>query len=166
KFSASQEHPLKMYYADFDDNGGTETVLAYAKEGKYYPVLGLDELGSQMSFLKRKFTSYQAFAGKTIEEVFDKEQLANAEVLTVDELASGYLLYSGGKYTYKAFGPDLQMAPITAFLNYDFDGDGNEEVLIGGNYFGLSPYHGRLGSLAGNIIIAEGKILEGNHIGL
>src|SRR5690606_33773615 len=36
KFSASQEHPLKMYYADFDDNGGTETVLAYAKEGKYY----------------------------------------------------------------------------------------------------------------------------------
>jgi hypothetical protein len=165
KFSAKENHPLKMYYADFDDNGSTETVLAYKKDGEYYPVAGLDELGSQMSFLKRKFTSYQAFAGKTIEEVFDNGRLDNADLLTVDQLASGYLLNSGGKFTFKAFDAPLQVAPVTAFLNFDFDGDGKEEVLVGGNYFGVSPYHGRFGSLAGNVITSDGKILEGDQLG-
>lgn len=166
KLAARENFPLKMYYSDLDDNGSTETVLAYEKEGGYYPVAGLDELGSQMSFLKRKFTSYQAFAGKTIEEIFDKNQLDQAELLTVNQLASGYLLNTGGKFTFKAFDASLQVAPITAFQNFDFNGDGEEEVLVGGNYFGVSPYHGRFGSLAGNIITAEGAILEGNHLGL
>lgn len=166
KFSAKETSPLKMYYSDFDENGSTETVLAYERDGQYYTVAGLDELGSQMSFLKRKFTSYQTFAGKSMEEIFDKARLDKAEVFTVDQLASGYLLNSGGKFTFEAFDAPLQVAPITAFLNFDFDGDGMEEVLVGGNYFGVSPYHGRFGSLAGNIITSEGKILEGDQLGL
>ena len=38
--------------------------------------------------------------------------------------------------------------------------------MAGGNYFGVSPYHGRFGSLSGNIITSEGEILEGNLLGL
>ncbi|HLW21494.1 MAG TPA: hypothetical protein VKX33_14285, partial [Cyclobacteriaceae bacterium] len=166
KFTAKENHPLRMYYADFDQNGSTETILAYEKNGKYYTVAGLDELGSQMSFLKRKFTSYQDFAGRPIEEIFDKGRLDNADLLTVDQLASGYLVNSGGKFIFKAFDTALQLAPINTFLSFDFNGDGKEEVLVGGNYFGVSPYHGRFGSLAGNIITSEGEILEGDQLGL
>ncbi|HLW19919.1 MAG TPA: VCBS repeat-containing protein, partial [Cyclobacteriaceae bacterium] len=36
KFTAKENHPLRMYYADFDQNGSTETILAYEKNGKYY----------------------------------------------------------------------------------------------------------------------------------
>jgi hypothetical protein len=166
KFTAKESHPLKMYYSDFDDNGSTETVLAYEKEGKYYTVAGLDELGSQMSFLKRKFTSYQAFAGKTLEGIFDEGRLADAKLFTVDQLASGYLLNNDGYFTFTAFAAPLQMAPVRAFLPFDFNGDGQEEVLVGGNYFGVSPYHGRFGSLSGNIITSEGEIVEGDRLGL
>src|SRR5690554_4425 len=166
KFTAKENHPLRMYYADFDQNGSTETILAYEKNGKYYTVAGLDELGSQMSFLKRKFTSYQDFAGRSIEEIFDKGRLDNADLRTVDQLASGYLVNSGGKFIFKAFDTALQLAPINTFLSFDFNGDGKEEVLVGGNYFGVSPYHGRFGSLAGNIITSEGEILEGDQLGL
>src|SRR5690606_6370555 len=67
---------------------------------------------------------------------------------------------------FKAFDTALQLAPINTFLSFDFNGDGKEEVLVGGNYFGVSPYHGRFGSLAGNIITSEGEILEGDRLGL
>ncbi len=33
KFKASKEHPLRMYYADFDGNGSTETILCNYKNG-------------------------------------------------------------------------------------------------------------------------------------
>jgi hypothetical protein len=166
KFSASEKYPIKMYYSDFDANGSTETIIAYEKDGKYFTVGGLDELASQLSFLKKKFLAYNDFAGKPIEDIFKQEQLENSDLLTVNNMASGYLLSSGGKFIFKAFEASLQVAPITSFLKNDYNNDGKEEVLVGGNYFGVNPYHGRLGSLSGNIITSNGDILEGHQLGL
>lgn len=166
KFTATSKQPLKMYYGDFDGNGSTETVVAYARNGNYYPVAGLDELVSQLSYLRKKFPAYRDFAGKTIEEIFGKEQLDNAVLLTAETMASGYLLNSGGTFTFKKFGAPLQVAPITSFLIEDFYGDGKPEVLVAGNYFGVTPYHGNFSSLAGNLITSTGKIIEGDQLGL
>jgi enediyne biosynthesis protein E4 len=166
KFTATTKEPLKMYYGDFDGNGSTETIVAYAKNGNYYPVAGLDELVSQLSYLRKRFPAYRDFAGKTIEEIFDKDQLNNSTILTVQTLASGYLLNSGGTFTFKEFEAPLQVAPITSFLIEDFNSDGEPEVLVAGNYFGVTPYHGNFSSLAGNMITSAGKIIEGDQLGL
>jgi len=61
---------------------------------------------------------------------------------------------------------ELQISPIMEQLKYDFDSDGKEEILLGGNYFGVQPYHGRYGSFAGAIVKSEKEILEGRTIGL
>jgi hypothetical protein len=166
KFPASAEFPLKMFYSDFDKNGSTETILAYAKNQKYYPANGLDELVGQLSYLRKKFPKYKDFAGKTIEEVFEKESLEEAKLLKVHTMASGYLLNQEGKYIFKPFESALQVAPILAFLKADFNKDNQEEVLVAGNYFGITPYHGRFDALAGNIITKNGEVLEGVELGL
>lgn len=166
KFTATAREPLKMYYSDFDGNGSTETIVAYAKHGKYYPVAGLDELVSQLSYLRKKFPAYRDFAGKTVEEIFEKKLLDNAALFTVQTLASGYLLNSGGTFTFKPFGAQLQVAPVTSFLIEDFNNDGKPEVLVAGNYFGVTPYHGNFSSLAGNMITSGGEIIEGDQLGL
>ncbi len=166
KFTASEEFPLKMYYSDFDKNGSTETILAYAKNGRYYPLSGLDDLSSQLSYLRKKFPSYSEFAGKTIQEIFDEQQIKNSKVLEINTLSSGYLLNQNGKFTFKAFKTPLQVAPITSFLKADFNGDAQEEVMAAGNYFGVTPYHGRFDGLAGNIITVDGKIMEGSELGI
>ncbi len=166
KFAASAEFPLKMYYSDFDNNGSTETIVAYAKNEKYYPANGLDELVGQLSYLRKKFPAYKDFAGKTIENIFEKEALEKAKLLEVHTMASGYLLNQDGKFTFKPFRNALQVAPILAFLKADFNKDSQEEVLVAGNYFGVTPYHGRFDALAGNIITKNGEILEGVEIGL
>ena len=166
KLKANRDNPLKMYYLDFDANGSTETILAQEKNGNYYPVNGLDMLVGQLAYLRKKFTDYKSFAGKTIEEIFDKEQLEKAEILKVETLASGYLLNEDGNFGFKAFKNPLQIAPITAFLEHDFNKDGKTEVLVGGNYFGTIPYHGKFDQLAGIMLQSVDSLMEAKDLGI
>jgi hypothetical protein len=166
KFKASQKFPMKMYYSDFDSNGSTETIVCIEKEGKYYPLLNFDDLSSQIVSLKKKFLSYKDFAGKPIEVVFEDKILDKASVLLVQELHSGYLRNDNGKFSFIPFKNELQVSPITCFLKYDFEKDGKEEVLVGGNYFGVTPFHGRFDSFPGALIKSENDFILGNKLGL
>jgi hypothetical protein len=166
KFKASQKFPMKMYYSDFDKNGSTETIVCTEKNGKYYPLLNFDNLSSQIVNIKKKFLSYKDFAGKPIESVFDKKGLDNASILYVHELHSGYLRNDNNKFSFVPFKNELQVSPITCFLNYDFEQDGKNEVLVAGNYFGVTPFHGRFDSFPGALIKSEKDIISGNEIGL
>ena len=166
KFNVSKNYPIKMYYADFDGNGSTETIVATEKQGKYYPIDDFNTLAAQMTSLRKKFSTYKDFAGKTIDQVLDKEILDKAQILTVNELQSGYLENNEGEFSFRAFQNELQVAPIMTFLAYDFDGDAKKEVLAAGNYFGVKPYHGRFGSFSGAIIKNKNEVLLGHTIGL
>ncbi len=158
KFTTSSEAPMVMYYHDFDDNGTTETVVATYKNGNYYPLMGLNELSAQMNFLRKKFTSFESFAGKTMTEIFGEEALSNATKFEVNTLASGFLRNTDNSFIFTAFPEMLQTAPIMAFERFDFNGDGNESVLAGGNYFGVIPFHGRYDSFPGALIDSETEI--------
>lgn len=166
KFVASQKHPLKMYYADFDNNGNTETIVAIHKNGEYYPIEGLAGLASQMVNLRKKFLTYREFAGKPIDQIMDREVLERATVLEVDELRSGFLENKGGTFSFVPFASEMQVAPITSLLVYDFDADGSDEVLAAGNYFGVKPYHGRFGSFSGAMIKGKNNVILGHSTGL
>lgn len=163
KYKASSEFPLKMYYADFDGNESTETVLAAAKNGKYYTLESMNGLIGQLVFLRKTFTDYKSFAGKTVEEVFG-DKLNQATVLEASELRSGYLQNNDGKFEFVPFEIRMQLAPIFDFEVFDFDRDGVNEAIAGGNYFGVKPYHGRFGSFGGAFIDGE-KITYGDQAG-
>lgn len=166
KFKASASSPMRMYKADFDNNGQSETIVTTQKEGVYYPLQGLNVLASQLVSLNKKYASYSDFAGQTIEEILTKEQLKNATVLEVHTLASGYLENNNGKFTFKPFENWMQVAPILAFCSYDFDQDGKDEVLAAGNYFGVKPFHGRLDAFSGAMISSVSDMVPGHQIGL
>ncbi|MCB0375266.1 MAG: VCBS repeat-containing protein, partial [Sinomicrobium sp.] len=166
KFSAAATAPMKMYYADFDANGSTETVVCTQRNGNYYPLAGLDELAGQMVSLRKKFTAYKDFAGKTVAEIFGKDALDKAALLEVHVLQSGYLKNNNGRFSFVPFQNELQTAPITAFVAYDFDKDGRDEALAAGNYFGVTPFHGRFDAFPGALIKNEKTVILGNRLGL
>lgn len=166
KFKASEKFPMLLYYDDFDENGSTETILAVVKNGTYFTLATLDDLAGQMVFLRKKFPNYKSFAGKSIDEIFDQGQLKEAKVLEVTNLQSGYLKNDNGEFTFIPLATQLQLAPIIDFIAHDFDGDGSKEVLAGGNYFGVKPYHGRFDSFPGALIHNENEIVLGNVLGL
>ncbi|SHG49939.1 VCBS repeat-containing protein [Flagellimonas flava] len=166
KFKASKQHPMKLYFSDFDENGQTETITALEKNGTYYPLETLDGLTAQMVSLKKTFTSYTSFAGKTMDQLFSKEVMEKAQILEVNTLASGFLRNNKGNFEFVPFENNLQVAPLMAFAIEDFDGDGQKEVLLGGNYFGVKPYHGRLDSFPGALLKSEEEVILGNQLGL
>ncbi|MEQ8576434.1 MAG: VCBS repeat-containing protein, partial [Fulvivirga sp.] len=166
KYRASLKYPLLMYYNDFDNNGKSETVIAIEKGGKYYPLDAFDMIAGTIVSLHKKFTSYKEFAGKTIDEVFSKEQLDGSKKYMINELASGYLKNERGQFRFIPFGNELQLSPILSLLEYDFDADGSTEVLLGGNYFGVQPFYGRHGSFNGAIVKGEQQVLPGKNIGI
>lgn len=167
KFKASHNFPMQLFYGDFDNNGKSETIIATEKNGNYYTLANLDELSSQVVGLtKKKFPKYKDFAGKTLYEVFDKELLAKGKKLMVNNLQSGYLKNEKGTFTFVPFDRNLQVSPITSFLKHDFNGDKIDEVLVGGNYFGVSPFQGRFDGFPGALIYNQKKIVSGNDLGL
>ena len=166
KFTASEKYPMKMFYGDLDKNGATETIVSTYKDGKDYPIDGLKELSSQLVSLRKKFTNYSSFAGKSMEEILGKEMLPNAEVLETHTLSSGYLQNDNGQFIFVPFNYELQLAPIMSFLEFDFNGDNKTEVLAAGNYFGIKPYHGRFDSFPGALINNANNVTLANEIGL
>ena len=157
---------MKMYYDDFDKNDDFETIVAIEKNGNYYTTLGLDELAEQFSgMLKKKFTSYKAFAGKTLEEIFDAKMLENAKLFEVHNLKSGFLKNNNGKFEFVAFSNKMQVSPITCFAKSNFFGN-EESVFTAGNYFGTTPFHSRLDGFSGALIVNEKKMLLGHQIGI
>jgi len=166
KFKATPTTPMLAYLDDFDANGQSETIVATQKDGEYYPLLGLNELGSQMTYLFKKYTSYKDFAGQTVEEIFGKKALSQSTLLSVHTLKSGYLKNEGGRFSFMPFGESLQTAPIMAFTVHDFDEDGQEDLLAAGNYFGVKPFHGRLDSFSGALLKSDGSVTLGHLLGL
>ncbi|MFD1613586.1 VCBS repeat-containing protein [Gelatiniphilus marinus] len=166
KFKASPDYPMRMYYGDFDGNGRTETIVCTYKNGAYYPLLGLNELASQLVKLHKIFTSYKDFAGQPIEAILGKNNIEKATILEVNELKSGYLKNENNHFTFVPFKNELQVSPISSFLSFDFDSDGKDEVLAAGNYFGVTPFHGKFDSFPGALIKNETDIVLGNKIGL
>lgn len=151
KFFASEEKPLRMYYSDFDDNGDYETIIAYNKNGKYYPIHSKDELASQMNIIRMKFVEHKEYANKTIEEVFTEMALKNATKYEVNTLASGYIENNSGNFdTFKMFSNALQLAPITSFTPILFQN--KNQLIVSGNSQKVNTYHGAYSSLKGYLL--------------
>ena len=166
KFKADKDHPLLMYCGDVDGNGKSESIIATEKNGKYYTINNFDELSGELTVLKKKFTSYQAFAGKTIDAIFNADFFEKMNRLEVHELASGYLRNNNGSFVFVPFEEALQLAPLTSMLVYDFSKSGKSELLIAGNYMGVTPFHGRFDGFAGAMVKEGGTIIPGIDLGI
>jgi hypothetical protein len=144
KLQASVDFPLCMYLADLDGNGNQDQLLCVNKNGKYYPFLHKEELEKQLPIIKKKFLEYGSMAGKTAEEIFGKEVLDKTTVLNAYNLQSGILVNDGtGKFSWAPFPPAVQIAPVFSILPVDLNYDGYNELLGGGNFYGVLPYEGR-----------------------
>jgi hypothetical protein len=145
KIKADADHPAKLYISDFDNNGQVECIPVYFKtDGKAYPFNLHDDIIRQLPYLKKKFLRYDAYAGKSIEEIFTPEELQKASVLTVNQTQTCVFYNNGhGGFTMTSLPVRAQFSPVFGILAADFNHDGIMDLFLGGNFYGVKPEVGR-----------------------
>jgi len=159
KIKADLQHPAKLYIEDFNKNGQSECVPVYYKtDGKAYPFYLRGDMVAQMPFLKKKFLLFDTYAGKSIEELFDKEQLSEANVLTVNQTQTCFFINNGkGQFLMKPLPIMAQISPVYSIVAEDFNDDHKKDIFLAGNFFGLKPEVGRLDASYGITYLGSGK---------
>lgn len=159
RFSASKEKPIRCYINDFDQNGSAEQIVCMYNGEKEYPLVLRHDLVSQLPSLKKKYLKYEAYKGQTIEDMFVPEVLERSEIHKVVQLASVVLInQQDGTFQIRELPKEAQISPVYAISVNDFTGDGNQDLVLGGNLYGVKPEVGRYDA-------SYGVFLEGSASG-
>jgi hypothetical protein len=159
KIKADANHPAKLYVADFDNNGQVECIPVYYKtDGKAYPFNLHDDIIKQLPYLKKRLLRYDAYAGKSIDEIFTADELSKASVLTVNQTQTCVFFNKGnGQFTMQPLPARAQFSPVFTILVTDVNGDGKKDLFLGGNFYGVKPEVGRYDANYGTIMLGEGN---------
>src|SRR3989441_2865108 len=141
---ASRAEPARLYVGDFFDTGRAAQILTSYRHGKSFPLAGRDELIEVMPALASRYPTYGSFGASRIEDIIPAKALRKARVLEADTFASAIALNRGdGTFELRPLPVEAQFAPVYASLAGDFDGDGKTDLVVAGNFSGVTPVEGR-----------------------
>jgi hypothetical protein len=157
QFKVDSHHPLKMYYADFDQNGSVDPIITHYIGEKAYPLVPRDDINGQMPILKKKFNNYSAYADATIDNMLSKEQLSRAQTSIVNNLATVYIENTGHGYKVHALTHEVQLSPVSTIIAGDFNRDGFDDLIMAGNQSYNRIYLGRHDASHGTLLLGDGR---------
>lgn len=158
QLKASSDEPVELYVKDFDANGSLDPIMCSYILGESYPVFSKDDLVGQLNGLKAKYTSYEEYSDQKITDIFTAKELSGATVFKANNFASSYMENLGNaRFRLTPLPAPIQFSPIFGSVSKDFNGDGNLDVIMGGNFFGTRVKYGRYDANKGNLLLGDGK---------
>ena len=158
QLKASPDEPVEIYYKDFDNNGSLDPILTSYIMGESYPVFSKDDLLGQLSGLKRKYVNYSDYADQKITDIFTPEELSDAKILEAKTLATSYIENLGdNRFKITPLPTPAQFSPIYGIIVQDFNGVGNLDIILAGNFFGTRVKYGRYDANKGLLLSGNGK---------
>jgi hypothetical protein len=158
RLQASDASPVHLYYNDFDGNEKREQILTYYLGGREIPFATKDELVRQIPELKKKYLYAGDFAKASLPEIFGKEKLKNAFMLTASYFPNCLLLNDGhGNFTIKELPWQAQLTPYRDAAVADVNNDHRPDILLGGNFYDSNIQLGEYDADYGTVLINEGN---------
>ena len=164
-FKASASEPMTILAKDLDNNGKLDPMLfCYLLAGdgtrKPFPMHTKDDLSSQLVSIRKTYPTYKSFGFASMDDLWPKGNREGALVLQASHLATTYFENKGnGQFRIKLLPPEAQTAPVYGMISEDVDGDGNLDLLLSGNDYGMEPGSGRHDAFNGLFLKGDG---EGN----
>ncbi|MDB5247305.1 MAG: repeat domain in Vibrio, Colwellia, Bradyrhizobium and Shewanella [Segetibacter sp.] len=168
-FTATPAEPMLIYSKDLDDNGKLDPmVFCYikAEDGtrKSFPMHTRDDLVSQLVSIRKRYPTYKAFGRASFNELWSPTDRENAITMRATNMNTSYIENKGnGQFTIKPLPLEAQAAPVYAMATEDVDDDGNLDLLLVGNDYGMEPGGGRHDAFTGLCLKGNGN---GNFISL
>ncbi|MEL7377849.1 MAG: VCBS repeat-containing protein, partial [Bacteroidota bacterium] len=152
RFKASEERPMHLYVNDFDQNSTVEQIFAMTEaDGQVYPMALRHILGAVMPSVKQRFPSFADYQTATIDAVLTMEKTAalddntqastgafdilqgNTVHYTATNFATGIWFNKSDGWSWSQLPWQAQLSPVYAILIKDLNGDGDSDLILGGN---------------------------------
>ncbi len=154
---ASKDKPVQLFIYDFSGDGKLDQILTYYNGEKSYPLASGEQMLSNIPSLRDKYPTYADYAGESIRDIFPNKQLEAATIRQATEFASILLLNNGDEtFSSRPLPVEAQFSPIYAILVDDFNQDGYQDMLLGGNFSGVPPDQGRYDASYGSLLLGDG----------
>ena len=158
RLHATKQQPVTMVAKDFDHNDAFDQILSISEGGVSRPLPLRDDLLRTLPMLAPRFPTYASYAGKTVDQIFTKEELADAVVKRARTFATTLVRNDGGgKFTLVPLPDEAQLAPVYGILPADVDRDGHTDLLLAGNFDGFKPEIGRMAASFGLLLRGDGR---------
>jgi hypothetical protein len=156
QMKVSESQPAQVYYADFDNNGSVDPVIFYYIGDTLRPLASRDEMLDQMISLRKKFTNYYKYAGASVNDILNPEQQQMAGRADAVRFETSYLENKGDHFEFKSLPVQAQFSPVHAITILDYDGDGNDDVILAGNVYHTRIRFGKMDALYGLLLKGDG----------
>ena len=108
--------------------------------------------------MKDKFPTHADYAGAEIIDIFTSEQLDNALEKKAFTFATSLFYGSeNGTFNIQPLPAEVQFAPVYAIESGDFNDDGKKDLLLGGNFHGISQKFGRYDASYGTLLYGDSE---------
>ncbi|MGB4968250.1 MAG: FG-GAP-like repeat-containing protein, partial [Saprospiraceae bacterium] len=134
KFHASVDKPFMVYCDDYDQNGSYDIVLAKFNGKDQVPVRGRQCSSEQVPSIATKFPNYNSFANANLQEIYG-DGLEKGLAYKAHLFESIILQNDAGKFKVIPLPKETQFSTVQSILTDDFDNDGINDLVLGGNLF-------------------------------
>jgi hypothetical protein len=158
-YHATMAQPVRLYYGDIGGRGAVDLVEAYSAPelNGVMPRRSLSALSQAAPRLAEIFSTHRAFSTATVSDIFQELHVRPAEVQAT-ALSSMVFFNRGDHFDAVPLPPEAQFAPVFGLTVADFDGDGQQDVFLGQNFFAVRPELPRLDA-------GRGLLLRGVGVG-
>ncbi len=158
KYQATEQHPMRLYVNDFDNNGTVEQIVTQHIASRDVPIQLKKEITAQINSLKKQNIKFSEYAKKSIKDLFPKEVLENTIVKEVNTFSS-LIAYNDGKgnFEFVHLPQVAQLSCINAIETVDINEDGVLDLVLGGNNYNFKPQYSRLDASRGIVLLSTGK---------
>ncbi len=157
RLTAAGSAPLRCYARDFDGNGSVDPILTYVQDDKEYPLMRQDAMIKQIPALKKRFIYAKVYGAATIDDIYPAKERQSGVTLAAYTLANSWWENKNGKLIQHVLPLPAQTAPGLALEVADFNGDGFQDLLLGGNKYGVEVETGRCDAGIGALLLGDGK---------
>ncbi|MEO5889115.1 MAG: VCBS repeat-containing protein [Ferruginibacter sp.] len=162
-FKATPGEPMTILAKDLDQNGSLDAMIfcyIKAEDGimQPFPMHTKDDMSGQLLSIRKRYPTYQSFGRAAMDDLWNKKDLENAVMLRATDMKTSYIENLGnGDFKIKAMPAEAQWAPVYGMLAKDIDEDGNLDLIMTGNDYGMEPFSGRHDAFNGLCLKGNGK---------